>query len=164
MLLAAVRALDPADPRPCALLSRAGAVAQDPKLDEGHRKRLDTAVEGARERARDPHIGAAAKKVLDLNVHRHDVEQPLRVRRYGELLEGWTNICARAGDRRVSRFDMAGSAGIVEDMRRLAASPHLTQKQKKTFRDIAAERDDHLARQRRQETALSQRLGGGRSI
>ena len=207
-LVAAVRALDPADPWPRALLSRAEAAARDPKLDGEHRKRLDAAVEGARKRAtahgefeewrrdwkkfaapieakglpvfadrsckphverarelaRDPHIGAAAKKVLDLNVHRHDVERPLHVRRCGELLDKWKEIRARARDRRVSRFAMPESAEIVEEMRELAASPHLTQKQKKVFRDIAAERDDHLARQRQQETALSQRLEGGRSI
>ena len=198
-LLGAVRALDPAKALPDALLSRAEAAARDPKLDGEHRKRLDTAVEGARKRAaahgefeewrrdwnkfaapieamglpvfadrgckphverarelaRDPHIGAAAKEVLDLNVHRHDVERPLRVRRYGELLEGWTNICARARNRRVSRFDMAGSAETVEEMRELAASPHLTQKQKKVFRDIAAERDAHLEKRRQQERTLS---------
>ncbi len=121
-------------------------------------------VERARELKQDPHIGAAAKKVLDLNVHRHDNERPLHVRRYGELMKKWKEIRAAARARRVSRFDMDGGAKIVEEMRTLAASPHLTQNQKKTFRDIAAERDDHLARRRQQETTFSQRLGGGRSI
>lgn len=47
-------------------------------------------------------------------------------------------------------------------MRTLAGSPHLTEKQKEAFRDIAAERDRHAARQQRKEARqFSQRLGGG---
>ncbi len=41
----------------------------------------------------------------------------------------------------------------------LAASPHLTQAQKKTFRNIAAERDAYLEKRRQQERTLSQDIG-----
>ncbi len=191
-----------------ALLSRADAVARDPKLDEEHRTRLDTAVGNARKRAaahgdfeewrrdwnafiepieaggrpvfadegckpyverarelsRDPHIGAAAKETLDLNVYRHDVERPAAVKSYGKLMQDWKEIRAGAGAHGVSRFDMAGSAETVAEMRTLAASPHLTEKQKGTLRNIAAERDNHLALQRQRRKPLSQSLGGGRSM
>ena len=209
-LLGAVRSLDPEEARPHALLSRAEAVARDPKLDDSARANLDTAVDNARkravahgrydrlrrewdafrapieakglpvfadrgcrpyvERAReialDPHLRADARKRLTKFLREHDVARPAAVKRYGELLQEWKEIRASARDRRVNRFDMAGSAEIVEEMRALAASPHLTEKQKGTFRDIAAERDLHLARQqkRQEPPQLSQRLGHGRSM
>ena len=207
-LLGAVRALDPEEAWPHALLSRAEAVAHDPKLDDSKRADLETAVGNARRRAdahgrfeewrrdwnafvkpieaarrpvfadegckpyveraralaRDPHIGAGAKKTLDLNVYRHDVERPDHVRRYGELLGKWKEVRTQASAQGIDRFDMADSAEIVEEMRKLAASPHLTAKQKDTCRNIAAERDSHLARQQQEPPQLSQRLGRGRSM
>ena len=210
-LLQAVRTLDPADPWPHALLSRAEAVARDPKLGEEHRTRLDTAVDNARKRAaahddfekwrldwdafrgpveakglvafadrgcgplverarklsRNPHIGAAAKKELDGNVHDHDIAWPLAVRRYGELLAEWKEIREEAKTRRIGRFDIVAGANIIEDMRELAASPHLSQTQKQTFLKIAAERDAHIERLRRhrqQERTLSRDIDRGRSM
>ena len=206
-LLGAVRALDPEEAWPHALLTRAETVARDPKLDDGTRADLDTAVDNARKRAgaqgrfdewrrdwnafvkpiedagrpvfadkgcksyverartlaRDPHIGAAAKETLETTIRRNDVEYPEHVRRYGELMEQWRTVLAGAKTRKVNRFDMEGAAGVVEQMRGLANSPHLTEKQKKAFRDIAAE---YVARQQQREEArqLSQRLGGGRSV
>ncbi len=210
-LLQAVRTLDPADPWPHALLSRAEAVARDPKLGEEHRTRLDTAVDNARKRAaahddfekwrldwdafrgpveakglvafadrgcgplverarklsRNPHIGAAAKKELDGNVHDHDIAWPLAVKRYGELLAQWKEIREEAKTRRIGRFDIIAGANIIEDMRELAASPHLSQTQKQTFLNIAAERDAHIERLRRhrqQERTLSRDIDQGRSM
>ena len=121
-------------------------------------------VERARELKQNPHIGAAAKEALELNVRRHDFERPAAVKRFGELLDKWKEARARAKTRRVSRFDVDGSAEIVEEMRALAASPHLTQNQKQVFANIAAERDEHVARRQQQESQLVQRLGRGRSI
>ena len=210
-LLQAVRTLDPADPWPHALLSRAEAVARDPKLADSARTNLDTAVDNARKRAaahddfekwrldwdafrgpveakglvafanrgcgplverarklsRNPHIGAAAKKELDGNVHDHDIAWPLAVRRYGELLAQWKEIREDAKTRRIGRFDIIAGANIIEDMRELAASPHLSQTQKQTFLNIAAERDAHIERLRRhrqQERTLSRDIDQGRSM
>ena len=120
-------------------------------------------VERARALARDPHIGAGPKETLDLNVYRNDVEYPAHVRRYGELTEQWRAVRAGAKTRKVSRFDMEGAAGIVEEMRRLAGSPHLTAKQKDAFHDTVAE---YAARQQQREEArqLSRRQGRGRSM
>ncbi len=41
-------------------------------------------------------------------------------------------------------FDIIADMNVIDDMRELAASHHLTEAQKKTFRDIAAERDAHI--------------------
>ena len=122
-------------------------------------------VERARVLARDPHIGAAAKETLETTVRRNDVEYPDHVRRYGALMKQWRAVCDRAKTRGVSRFDMEESAEIAGKMRTLAGSPHLTEKQRETFRDIAAEYDAHAARQQQKEARqLSQRLGRGRSV
>lgn len=121
-------------------------------------------VERARELKEDPHIGAAAKEVLELNVRRYDFERPAAVKRFGALLDKWEKIRAAAARERISRFDADGSAEIVEEMRTLAASPHLTQKQKQVFANIAAERDEHIAKRQQQQPQLVQRLGRGRSV
>ena len=211
VLLGAVRALDPAEPRPEALFSRVDAVARDPKLDAGSRRSLDMAVhrarrravahgdfeewrrewdtfrapieakglttfadpgcrphvERAREIARDPDLSPAAKDRLTTFLLDHDVAWPGAVKRYGQLLEEWKEIRAKAQARRISRFSVIGSAFIVEDMRELAASPHLSEAQKETFRDIAAGHDAHIERLRRQrerERALSRGQDFGLSM
>ncbi len=90
---------------------------------------------------------------------------PAHVRRCGALMKLWKDVCASAKTRGVNRFDMEDSAAIVGEMRALADSPHLTDKQKKTFADIAAERNRHAARQQQEEARqLSRRLGRGRSM
>ncbi|MCY3672993.1 MAG: hypothetical protein OXH14_18185, partial [Alphaproteobacteria bacterium] len=121
-------------------------------------------VERARELKQNPHIGAAAKEVLELTVRRHDIERPAAVKRFGALLGKWEKIRAAAAREHVSRFAMLESAEIVEEMRTLAASPHLTQKQKQVFANIAAERDEHIAKRQQQQPQLVQRLGRGRSV
>ena len=121
-------------------------------------------VERARELKQNPHIGAAAKEVLELTVRRHDFERPAAVKRFGALLGKWEKIRAAAAREHVSRFAMPESAEVVEEMRTLSASPHLTQAQKKVFRDIAAERDEHVAKRQQQQPQLVQRLGRGRSV
>ena len=70
-------------------------------------------VERARALARDPHIGAAARETLETAVRRNDVEYPEHVRRCGELMKQWKAVRARAKTRKVSRFDIKGSAEIV---------------------------------------------------
>ena len=125
-------------------------------------------VERAREIARDPHLRADAKDRLGKFLHEHDVARPADMRRCGELLQQWKAVRAEANARGVSGFDMPRSAELVEEMRRLSDSPHLTPRQRETFGDIAAERDRHLTSQRqrkeRQERPLVQRLGRGRSM
>ena len=209
-LLQAVRTLDPADPWPHALLSRAEAVARDPKLDAGSRRNLDTAVAFARrrtaahgdfetwrldwdafrapveakglvafadrgcrphvERAReivlDPDLPRDAKDRLTTFLHDHDIAWPLAVRRYGELLAQWKELREEAKTR-IGRFDIVAGMNVIDDMRDLAASPHLTEAQKKTFLDIAAERDAHverLRRHRQQERTLSRDIDQGWSM
>ena len=123
-------------------------------------------VERARKISRDPHLRADARNRLTKFLREHDIARPAAVKRYGELLQEWKEMRASARNRRIGRFDMDGSAKIVDEMRTLAASPHLTEKQKKTFADIAAERDTHLARRQKQQDPpqLSQRLRQGRSM
>ena len=123
-------------------------------------------VERARELARDPHVGAGPKETLETTVHRNDVEYPVHVRRCGQLMAQWKDVCADAKARDVSRFDVEDSADIVKEMRALALSPHLTKAQKNTLADIAAESDRHAARRRQQGEAaqLTQHLTQGRSV
>ena len=210
-LLGAVRALDPAEPRPEALFSRVEAVVRDPALDAGSRRSLDMAVDRARRRAvahgdfetwrrewdafrapieakgltafadrgcrphverareiaRDPDLRPDVKDRLTTFLLDHDVAWPAAVKRYGQLLEEWKEIRAKAQARRISRFSVIGSTFIVEDMRELAASPHLSEAQKQTFRDIAAGHHAHIERLRRQqerERALSRSQDFGLSM
>ena len=195
-----------------ALLGRAEAVARDPKLDEAHRARLESAVDGARKRAdslrrynrlrrewdafrtpiearglpvfakrncrpyverareisRDPHLRADVKDRIAKFLREHDISRPAAVKRYGQLFKTWNDVRARAKSQGVGRFAMPESAEIVEEMRRLSVSPHLTPRQKGTFANIAAERDRHFAlqqeRQQRRQRQLSQRLTRGRTM
>ncbi len=124
-------------------------------------------VERAREIARDPDLRPDVKDRLTTFLLDHDVAWPAAVKRYGQLLEEWKEIRARAQARRISRFSVIGSTFIVEDMRELAASPHLSEAQKETFRDIAAGHDAHIERLRRQrerERALSRGRDFGLSM
>ena len=124
-------------------------------------------VERAREIARDPDLRPDVKDRLTTFLLDHDVAWPAAVKRYGQLLEEWKEIRARAQARRISRFSVIGSTFIVEDMRELAASPHLSEAQKETFRDIAAGHDAHIERlrhQRERERALSRGQDFGLSM
>ena len=125
-------------------------------------------VKRAREISRDPHLRAAVKDRLAKFLHEHDVARPAAVKRYGQLFKTWKDVRARAKAQGVGRFVMPESAEIVEEMRKLSVSPHLTPRQKETFANIAAERDRHFAlqqeRRQRRQRQLSQRLTRGRSI
>ena len=124
-------------------------------------------VERAREIARNPDLSPDAKDRLTTFLHDHDIAWPLAVKRYGQLLAEWKELREEAKTRRIARFDIIAGANIVEDMRELAASPHLSDAQKKTFLDIAAERDAHIERLRRQrerQRALSRDRGFGLSM
>ena len=122
-------------------------------------------VERAREIARDPDLRPETTDRLRTFLHDHDIAWPLAVKRYGELLAAWKELREAAKTRRIGRFDIIAGTNIVDDMRELAASPHLTDAQKKTFRDIAAERDAYLERLRRHRASRSgrERSAGART-
>ena len=125
-------------------------------------------VERAREIADDPHLRADVKKRLTGFLYEHDVARPAAVKRFGQLFQAWNDVRARAKAQGVGRFAMPESAELVEQMRKLSLSPHLTPRQKEMFGNIAGEHDQRIARQQqrrqRQGKQLSQRLTRGRSV